>query len=429
MFRTARRMIETAATGAFATRERLRVYPALLLGAYALAGLALVLTGGENIDWTGRPIGADFGMMWGAGQTALAGRPEDVFALAQQASVQTRLFGEAAGFTPWHYPPVFLLVATPLAALPYLAALAVWLTASFGLYLVAIRACVGQNAKLAWPMLLLAGAFPAVFINAAHGQNAFLTTSLMTGAVLLLRTHPVTAGALFALLSYKPQFCALIPFLLLAQGHWRAIAAAVVTGGALLAGTFATFGGGVFRAFFASLPDTQRLTLELGVTGWEKIQSAFAAVRLVGGSYEWAMLAQVCVAALVILALCIVWRSGADMRLKQALVFPGALLTTPYCLDYDMVLLAPALILLGLHGLERGFARWEISLIALVFVTPIIARLVGAATQVPLGALVILMLFAWTLRRAMADARTARIPTLRTSPAPPLPSESSRLSP
>jgi alpha-1,2-mannosyltransferase len=417
MIRLARHIASTAATGAWATRARLLGYPAILIAAYVLAGSALVLTGHGDVDATGRPIGADFGMMWAAGQTALGGQPGEVFSLVAQAALQKKLFGEAAGFTPWHYPPTFLLIAAPLAALPDLASLALWQAATFAGYLLAIRACV---TRFAGPALLLAAAFPAAFINAAHGQNGFLTTSLMAGGVLLLRTRPFVSGALFALVSYKPQFCLLIPVLMLAQGDWRILASAILTGAAILAATVAAFGTGVFGAFLASIPDARRLTIETGATGWEKIQSVYAGLRMLGLGADGAMVVQVIVAVLVAISVAWVWRSNADLRLKQALVFAGVLLTTPYCIDYDMVLLAPALALLALHGIERGFARWEISLLALAYLTPIVARTIAGATHAPLGALVMLMLFGWTLRRAMADARAS----VRTSPVPPLPSAS-----
>src|SRR4051794_8920060 len=158
MFRQARSLIDAVASGAWATRERLRAYAALLIGAYVLAAVALVLTGQGIADHTGRLIGADFGMIWSAGRTALAGRADEVFSLAAQEIVQREMFGEAAGFTPWHYPPTFLLVATPLAALPYFAALAIWQGVTFSGYLVAARACAPGQAG-AWP-LLLAASFP-----------------------------------------------------------------------------------------------------------------------------------------------------------------------------------------------------------------------------------------------------------------------------
>lgn len=416
MIRSARPLIDAAATGAWATRARLRAYPSLLVGAYALAALALVLTGRGIVDAAGRPIGADFGMVWSAGKTALAGRPAEAFSLAVQAQNQEALFGPAAGFTPWLYPPTYLLIAAPLAALPYLAALAVWLAATFSLYLAAIRMCLDDKAPHPGAALLLAAAFPAAFINAAHGQNGFLTAGLMTMGVLLLRRRPVIAGFLLGLLTYKPQFCVLIPFLLIAEANWRALAASFFSAGALLAAALSSFRAETFKAFFAATPDARRLTIETGAAGWEKIQSVFAGVRLIGGGYESAMAVQIAVAIVVIVAVVLVWSSGADARLRQALVFPGVLLTTPYCLDYDMVVLAPALVLLGLHGMERGFARWEITLIAFVFTTPLVARLVGGATHLPLGAVATLLLFAWTLRRALADAK------IRTSPVRPLPS-------
>ena len=78
-----------------------------------------------------------------------------------------------------------------------------------------------------------------------------------------------------------------------------------------------------------------------------------------------------------------------------------------------------------------GFARWEIGWLTGVFITPMIARVVGGAAHAPLGALAILALFAWTLRRAQTDARAARIQIadVRTSPVRPPLSETPPLSP
>ena len=154
MFRHAKSLIDAAASGAWATRERLCAYAALLIGAYVLAFVALVLTGEGITDHSGRLIGTDFGMIWSAGRTALAGRADEVFSLAAQAIVQRDTFGEAAGFTPWHYPPTFLLLAAPLAALPYLAALAVWQAATFSGYLIGLARL---RAAWGWRVGVVAG--------------------------------------------------------------------------------------------------------------------------------------------------------------------------------------------------------------------------------------------------------------------------------
>ena len=59
--------------------------------------------------------------------------------------------------------------------------------------------------------LLLALAFPAVFVNLGHGHNGFLTAALLGAALVVLDARPILAGILFGLLAYKPQFGVLIP--------------------------------------------------------------------------------------------------------------------------------------------------------------------------------------------------------------------------
>jgi hypothetical protein len=132
--------------------------------------------------------------------------------------------------------------------------------------------------------LLLALAFPAVFVNLGHGHNGFLTAALIGAALAVLDRRPLFAGILFGLLAYKPQFGLLVPLALLAAGHWRTFAAACATVAALVVLTTLAFGPSVWEAFFASLHFTRTVVLEAGETGWHKIQSVFALVRIVGRS-------------------------------------------------------------------------------------------------------------------------------------------------
>jgi hypothetical protein len=89
--------------------------------------------------------------------------------------------------------------------------------------------------------LLVALAFPAVFVNIGHGQNGFLTAALLGGALHLLDRGPWLAGVLIGLLAYKPQFGVLIPVALLAGGRWNTIGAAAAVA-ALAAISFVTLG-------------------------------------------------------------------------------------------------------------------------------------------------------------------------------------------
>ncbi len=65
--------------------------------------------------------------------------------------------------------------------------------------------------------LLLALAFPAVFINLGQAHNGFLTAALIGAALVLLERRPIVSGILIGLL-YKPQFGLLIPLALAAIG-------------------------------------------------------------------------------------------------------------------------------------------------------------------------------------------------------------------
>ena len=83
--------------------------------------------------------------------------------------------------------------------------------------------------------LLFAAAFPAVLVNAGHGQNGFLTAALLGGALVMLDRRPASRASCSALLSYKPQFGLMIPLVLIATQRWRVFGVAVVTVAALAA--------------------------------------------------------------------------------------------------------------------------------------------------------------------------------------------------
>ena len=85
-----------------------------------------------------------------------------------------------------------------VAAVPYAWGLAIWLVASFAAYLAAIRAILPRQGTL-----LVAAAFPAVFVNVGHGQNGFLTAALLGGALHWLDRRPWLAGVLIGLLGLQ----------------------------------------------------------------------------------------------------------------------------------------------------------------------------------------------------------------------------------
>jgi hypothetical protein len=247
-----------------------------------------------------------------------------------------------------------------------------------------------------------------VFVNLGHGHNGFLTAALFGLALVQLDRRPIVAGILFGLIAYKPQFGLLIPLVLAATGRWRAFFGAAATVAALIAVTTLVFGIDTWRAFFAFADYTRAIVLETGETGWQKIQSVFSWARMWGAPVTLAYTIQGAVTLGVAAALVWLWRSPASFALKAAALCIATILATPYSLDYDLMLLAPAIACLACDGLARGFAPWEKSALAFLWVVPLVARGVAQATLIPLGVIAMLLVFAIVLRRARMDAGAAR---------------------
>ena len=252
-----------------------------------------------------------------------------------------------------------------------------------------------------WPLLALA--FPAVFVNLGHGHNGFLTAALFGFALVQLDRRPIVAGILFGLIAYKPQFGLLIPLVLAATGRWRGFTAAATTVAALAAITTFWFGADTWRAFFTFAEYTRSIVLETGETGWHKIQSVFSWARMWGAPVPLAYAVQGAVTLAIAAALVWLWRSPAAFALKAAALCLATILATPYSLDYDLMLLAPAIAFLALDGLTRGFAPYEKTALAALWAAPLVARGVAQATLIPLGVIAMLIVFALVLRRARTD--------------------------
>ncbi len=399
-------------TGDWLTRERVRLVATLLLIASTCGMLYLVATATGSIDRQGRPLGTDFSNVYAAGSYVLEGRALSPFNPPEQYAREQAIFGAATPFYGWHYPPYFLFVAAALADMPYGVALTVWQTATLALYLLAIWAILlstrraelhvaGAGRSTMEPLwLLLALAFPAVLINVGHGQNGFLTAALMAGALIALERRPILGGILFGLLVYKPQFGLMIPLALAAAGYWRSIAAAVLTIAVLSIVTTICFGPAVWHAFFASTEFSRTVVLEQGSTGWHKIQSVFAWARMWGAPLALAYTLQALLTVAVAIALVRLWRSAAPYALKAAALCVGSILATPYTLDYDMMVLAPAIAYLAADGLRRGFGPWQKTTLSAVWLTPLVARGVAQATLLPVGVIAMLAMFVVVIRRA-----------------------------
>jgi hypothetical protein len=408
------RLVDHVRSGAWLTGARIRLWATALLGFSTLALLAVAATSNGWTDYQGRPLATDFSCFWTAGQLVLDGKPALAFDPAALHAVQIATFGPGTPFYGWLYPPFFLLVAGGLAAMPYPVALASWLAVTILLYLVSIRAILHtasagragpDAAALDPPWLLLALAFPAVFVTIGHGQNGFLTAALFGGALAVVDRRPILAGVLLGLLVYKPQFGLLIPLALVAGGRWRTAAAATVTVVAFAGVTLAVLGPEPWRAFLAESGAMRTQVLESGSAGWHKLHGVFAWARMWGGSVGLAYALHSAVAVPAAVAVAWAWRAPVRPALRAAALLAGTLVVAPHSHDYDLMLLAPAMAFLATDASRHGFDTGEKTLLAAVFVMPLFTRVVAEHGLLPLGTIAALALLAMIMRRCIKVAR------------------------
>ena len=409
---------EVLRSGAWLTGERMRLVAWLLL-AFSLVAVVVVAATSDGLnDRFGRPLGTDYSNVYAAGTYVLDGEANAPFDPPRQFAREQAIFGSATQFYGWHYPPFFLGLAALLATMPYALSLLVWQGATLVLYLLSIRAIIGSSDVNISGWLPFALAFPAVIICLGQGHNGFLTAALFGAALTQLDRRPLLAGLLIGLVAYKPQFGLLWPLALAMSGRWRVFAAAAATVAVLAALVTLAFGIDVWSAFFASTKFTRLVVLEQGNTGWYKIQSVFSWLRMWNGSIDLAYAAQGAVTFAVAAAVAWLWRGKAAFPRKAAALLIGTLLATPYSLDYDLMLLAPAIAYLAADGMQRGFAPWHKTILAGLWIVPLVARSVPQATLIPLAVPVMFAAFGFLLRRAINELGISRIwhfalPTLK----------------
>ena len=217
-------------------------------------------------------------------------------------------------------------------------------------------------------------AAPVTLVCLTHGHNGFLTALLLGGGLLLLDKRPLIAGLLLGCLIYKPQFGLIIPPLAARRAALAGGRRGLRLGRAACRADVGDLGLPVWQAFVDSLPLTRTVIIEQGITGWHKIMSPFAAVRMWGGGVAAAYAVQMLATTLCIAAVAwIEWR-GKRAYLRNALVCAAVLVSTPYVLDYDYVVLLPAIAFLYVDGREHLFLRWDATLLAFAWLAPFVAR-------------------------------------------------------
>ena len=343
------RGFEQPATGHWLTADRLRLAAMTMLMMQGWAVAIGILLPPDFLHFGANSLGSDFTSFWGIGHLALDG--DAIKAYGPEGWLASRHPGAPVNDSRygWFYPPAFLLVVAPLAALPYVPALLIWTVTGAGLALRTIWSLAPSRTTI-----LAAAAFPGLWITAVNGQNGGLLLACLGGALVLIDRRPVAAGILIGLMSFKPQFGVLIPLALMCGGHWRVFWVAGVTVLTLQAGALAVFGWDTGAAALIAM-DGARALLEAGGLNWGKMPSPFVFALAIGAGGGVAYALHTIMALGVAGAVALVWRRRVPMPLAGAVLACGVTIVTPFAYDYDLILLAVPIASMGWYGVRTGF--------------------------------------------------------------------------
>ena len=377
----------------FAER-RIRFYGFGVAVAYALS-LAWRLVHGQ---WVILPDGrlrcVDFGWMWLSGKLAVSGDPAKIFDYSTFSAAQLDLFGHhnCPFFTPYVYPPTYLLVTYLLGFMPYLAAFAVWILATLFLYGTAVYAIIPRRAAV-----IAAMAPFSVAVNADFGHNAFITAALIGFSLAFLERRPRLSGILLGVLTYKPQIGVLFPLAFLASRNWRALAGATAATIILALAAAIAFGSEGWPSFLHTLLD-RRATLSPDATVPLALHSVFGLLRWVETSAWVSWLGHLTVAAGMALTVWAVWARPIPYSLKAAVLCICSVMVSPYILFYDLCILSIAVAFFVRDGMSRGFLPGERTVLLFCFAGSFLV-------SVPIGPVICAALLFLTVRRITAYRR------------------------
>ena len=265
--------------------------------------------------------------------------------------VRTLVGRDTNVYLQYFYGPQDALPFMPLVSLPFLVQAGIWVTISLALYFACIYFIWKRCAALRPYGLLVAMcalAYPPLYHVFVRGQLSALVLACFAIAYFALASrHEWLAGAVFGCLAFKPQFLVAIPLILLLARAWKILAGVSVSAGAQLILTWIYFGHRVMQAYLTRLlhsaahPGSTELT-------FSAIQMhslhTFLEILIPWRPVVWSFYLLTSAAVIAIAAT--IWRSPGALALRFSALSFAAVLVNPHLYIYDLLALAPALLLL-----------------------------------------------------------------------------------
>ncbi len=316
-------------------------------------------------------------------------------------------------FPLFPYPPVWLVLVLPFAALPVGWSLVLSQLTQFAALAWALRRFVPNKSYL----FFAAGALlaPAASNNVIAGSNAVLVAALIVGGIALLEKRPLLAGALLGLMIFKPQFFALLPVALIAAKQGRAFAAMTASAIGFTLLSVLLFGPMLWLDWANVYLHPQAVS-GVNATDWGHMwdDSVATCVSLLGAPRWAAIGAQVFAAVIAFWAVVRVFVARHPAQLPVLLC--ATLLASPHVSNYDLILLAIAAL-----ALVRWVPANTRPIMLMLPLAAWTAPIFNPPKAMPLGLitpLLILATLAFLMRARLQPARSPQTAVPGGSPAP-----------
>jgi hypothetical protein len=411
----------SSASMSWLTAKRLRAHGTILaLCLWSLFVWNLATPGLR--DRNGNLKGTDFLHFYTLGSLATAHRGTDLYDMNAQAVLAAERVPQAAGirYLPL-YPPQVSIFFAPLAHLSYGWALAWWWGCSSALYGVCCyavwRACPNLRDH-GGTVVILAAAFPAFFHLIAWGQTSALALVCFTLVFFLLRDRrEFLAGLALGCLIFKPQLGLAAAVIFVSTGAWRIVLGAALAAAAQLSAGILYYGLEPLRHWIDMLRRVRAVLSVLEPKPYQTHTLRTFWTMLV----PWHDFALACyvLSTLILVGLTIaVWKRGQSvpLALRYSSLLLATVLAAPHLTVYDLVILAPAFLLLSdwLMGRDASLGAgssppWLGTLVYLCYTLPLAGPVAGwTHVQLSVVAMAAIVYVLWRISRQVGAELAAR---------------------
>lgn len=370
--------------------KRIKIYPLLFILAYIIAYTFKFAFSPET------RLQKDFAVFYAAAKAAAAGNVIEIYNIEKFQPFVEQIVGQLNGISPWLYPPIFLLVISQLAILPYLPAMFIWLFITFFGYILVVRKIAPHP-----DIYKLVLGFSASYINFDLGQNGFLSAFLLGAGLLLLEKHPLGAGILFGFISFKPQLVLLVIIALVFAQMWRALAAVIATVIILAGSSIVLYGITSWHFFYCSIPFAQSL-LENGRFPIVLMPTVYGFVRLLGGSNTFAYCLQVIFFILAIGIVGFTWYHRI-FPMAYIILTVSIFFATPYAMLYDLTILGLTIAWYGWYAFKQGWFPGEKEVLILAWFMPLFAQEIAIHTKIQVMPVILFAIIILSIRRIQIE--------------------------